>query len=302
VLRAASGGEILLPVRVSSLDVVVIPTAMSPLFVQVKGRKGAMEPGMANRAAVRALQAAAMAVGAPFGWLLIRTAGGAAPLAELAAHPGLYTYMLLGTAVVFGLFGFVLGQREDRMAGINAELETLSVTDALTGVRNARYFHTRLAEELARSRRSGEPLGLAVFDLDHFKRVNDEYGHLAGDDVLIAVARALASVTRQGETSARVGGEEFALLLPGSDVYAAYDAAERVRTAIEATRTPVAGKRLRITVSAGVASTAALPHATSVQLYRAADDALYAAKRAGRNRTVQAGSDEARYHAESYSV
>jgi diguanylate cyclase (GGDEF)-like protein len=230
-----------------------------------------------------------MAAGAPLGWLLIQGMRGASPAEELTAQPGLYVYMLAGTIVAFGLFGLILGDHEDNLERINRELEDLAVTDGLTGLRNARYFHARLDEAQAERRRTGEPLALAIIDLDYFKQVNDEHGHLVGDDVLASVARAIASVTRQGETEARVGGEEFALLLPGSDADAALDAAERVRQAIAAAETPLPeGGIVCITASAGVASTSTLPDATSRQLYRAADDALYAAKAAGRARTVVA--------------
>lgn len=244
-----------------------------------------------KRAGVRALQGMAMAPGAPLGWLLIRSMNGVAPAAEFAAEPGLYIYMTIGTLVIFALFGFTLGEREDRLERSNRALEDLAITDALTGLRNRRYFHARLDEEQAEHCRTGAPLALVIVDLDYFKGVNDKYGHVVGDSVLITVARAISSVTRQGETEARVGGEEFALLLPGSDAAAGRDAAERVRKAIAAAETRLrGGSAIRITASAGVASTAEMPDATSTDLYRAADRALYAAKAAGRNRTVVAGT------------
>lgn len=244
-----------------------------------------------KRAGVRALQGMAMAPGAPLGWLLIRSVSGASPAAELAGEPGLYLYMAFGTLVIFALFGFILGDKEDRLERSNRALEDLAITDGLTGLRNRRYFQARLDEEQAERRRTGVPLALAIIDLDYFKRVNDQHGHVAGDDVLVNVARAISSVTRQGETEARVGGEEFAILLPGSDADAGRDAAERVRSAIAAAETRLRGGTvLRITASAGVASTAEMPDATSAELYSAADRALYDAKAAGRNRTVVAGS------------
>lgn len=242
-----------------------------------------------RRAAARAVQGMVMAVGAPLGWLLIQQLRGVPATADLAAQPVLYIYMLAGTMMVFGLFGFVLGIHEDRLETINRELADLAITDGLTGLHNARYFHARLEEEQAERLRTGAALGLAIIDLDFFKHVNDEHGHLVGDDVLVSAARAIESVTRGGETSARVGGEEFALLLPGSDAHAGREAAERVRQAIAAAATPLPqGGTVRVSASAGVASTAVLPDATSRQLYRAADEALYAAKEAGRNRTVVA--------------
>ena len=121
-----------------------------------------------KRAGVRALQGMAMAPGAPLGWLLIRSMGGVEPAAELAADPGLYIYMALGTLVIFALFGFILGEKEDRLEQSNQTLKDLAITDALTGLRNRRYFHARLDEEQAESRRTGAPLALALLDLDYF--------------------------------------------------------------------------------------------------------------------------------------
>ncbi|HUE77097.1 MAG TPA: GGDEF domain-containing protein [Longimicrobiales bacterium] len=245
-----------------------------------------------RRATLRALQGMVLATGAPLGWLLIQRLRGVPIPNELSAHPELYVYMLLGTMAAFGGLGLLLGEREARLMSANRRLEDLALTDSLTGLRNARYFHARLQEEHAESERTGKPLALAVLDLDHFKRVNDQHGHPVGDDVLAAAARAIASVTRLGETEARVGGEEFALLLPGSTGEMARDAAERVRRAIGAAATVLPGpeeRSVRVTASAGVASTAELPDASPEELYRAADEALYRAKAEGRDRTVVAG-------------
>ncbi len=233
-----------------------------------------------------------VATGAPLGWLLAQRLQGERVAAELAAHSGLYVYMFLGTVLVFALFGFLLGEREDRLLATNRELERLSITDPLTGLHNARYFHARLDAEQAERTRTGQPLSLVIVDLDRFKHVNDEYGHLVGDDVLANAAHAIASVTRRGETAARVGGEEFAILLPASTAAEAHDVAERARDSIAATATRVPGSGgtvIHIVASAGVASTADLPDANGHELYRAADEALYAAKAQGRNRTVIAG-------------
>ena len=240
-----------------------------------------------KRAALRTVQGVVVATGAPLGWLLIQRFRGIPVPADIAAHPGLYAYMLAGTMVVFGLFGLLLGRREDRLLETNRELEHLAITDPLTGLHNPRYFYARLDEEQSERARTGQPLSLIILDLDHFKRVNDEYGHLVGDDVLANAAHAIASVARRGETSARVGGEEFAILLPASTAEAAHEVAERARQAIAATVTRIAdGTEVRVVASAGVASTADLPDATAHELYRAADEALYRAKAEGRDRTV----------------
>ena len=246
---------------------------------------------MRTGATARAQQGALLAVGAPLGWLAIQTVFGTPACESLVSQWELYLYMLGGTAMTFGLFGMMLGRREAELLRANRRLAELTVTDALTGLRNARYFHTRLDEESAEAERSGKPLAVLVLDLDHFKRVNDRYGHPVGDDVLMRVGGAIASITRHGETGARVGGEEFAVLLPDTTVEEGIEVSERIRGAIEAAETPLPGrpgKRLRVTASAGVACTAALPGVTARALLREADGALYRAKREGRNRTVAA--------------
>ncbi len=170
------------------------------------------------------------------------------------------------------------------MAIATAEaLETLSrqaTTDPVTGLPNYRMFHEHLQSEIARSARHERPLSVAVMDIDHFKRVNDTHGHQAGDDVLAEVGRRLAAAARTGELIARIGGEEFAWLLPEADAGAAYAAAERMRRAIASTSFEVAGT---LTVSIGVCSN---EHGRSVQqLLGCADQALYESKRRGRNVT-----------------
>ncbi|MDQ6607345.1 MAG: diguanylate cyclase [Actinomycetota bacterium] len=153
-------------------------------------------------------------------------------------------------------------------------------TDSLTGIPNRRAFHERLGTEAARARRYQHTLGLVLMDLDHFKAVNDRHGHQAGDRVLVAFAQLLSAHTRDGEMVARIGGEEFALLLPETDGHGAFAAADRIRRAIE--RTP-AEPGLAVTVSAGVCSS---ENAHDVDtLVRNADRALYRAKESGRNAT-----------------
>ncbi|MEX1183176.1 MAG: GGDEF domain-containing protein [Gemmatimonadota bacterium] len=250
-----------------------------------------------KRSTARALQGVCLAAGAPLGWLVIQLALGSSAAAEGRTQPGLYLYMLTGAIIVFAVFGFVLGRHEDELVRANRTLEELAITDSLTGLRNARYFHARLEEEQEARSRSGEPLSLVIIDLDHFKRVNDEFGHVVGDAMLANTGCAIASVTRDGESAARVGGEEFALLLPGSDAEAAWEAAERVRRAVAAVAVPLPGTQhdvVQITASAGVASTGQLQDPSPSTLYRAADDALYRAKAGGRNRTVRAMCEDVR--------
>jgi two-component system, cell cycle response regulator len=165
------------------------------------------------------------------------------------------------------------------------ELATLSHTDSLTGLGNRRAFEDSLAREMARSRRHGMPLSLAVLDLDHFKRVNDVYGHAAGDDVLRAVAQVAQSALRQEDRVFRIGGEEFIVLLPHTELDEAARIAERL---LESLRThPVAADTcaggIKMTASAGVAAFDDAD-ADARALFSRADAALYSAKRTGRDR------------------
>jgi diguanylate cyclase (GGDEF)-like protein len=169
-------------------------------------------------------------------------------------------------------------------------LERENVTDALTGLRNRRAFDRRWGEELARARRIGQPLAMLVVDVDHFKRINDEYGHKAGDAVLAAVARVLLEVVRETDIAARYGGEEFAVIAPYTRPEAAFRLAERVRQAVEeraAGALGAAGASRKVSVSIGVAGcdNAAL---SCERVFERADAALYAAKQDGRNRVVLA--------------
>ena len=231
----------------------------------------------------RAIQGALLALGAPVGWLTIQALAGSAPTEQISQHPGLYTYLLLATAVVLSAVGALVGRAEESLELANELLTELSYTDAGTGLKNRRYLEARLEEELAESQRRGRPVALAILDLDAFKTVNDRFGHPTGDEMLASVGDALLSVSRRGETVARLGGEEFAILLPGSTGPEAEAAAERARQAVEATRLPGSSEELAVTTSAGVASTAELGPLSPTDLYDRADAALYNAKRRGGN-------------------
>ncbi|WP_217923667.1 diguanylate cyclase [Miltoncostaea oceani] len=159
-----------------------------------------------------------------------------------------------------------------------ADAEERAATDPLTGLVNHRVFHERLREEVERSRRHRRPLSLVVFDLDHFKDVNDRHGHQAGDEILVAVGECLGAQARPEDVVARLGGEEFAWLVAESDSLDAWQAAERVREAVR--RLPVAGGE-RLTLSAGVAELSQASDAGD--LLRLADGALYWAKGHGRD-------------------
>jgi diguanylate cyclase (GGDEF)-like protein len=173
--------------------------------------------------------------------------------------------------------------------GLHETVERQAVTDELTGLFNRRRFQEAMATEVERSKRFGQPVGLVLLDLDDFKTVNDTYGHQQGDLVLREVARVLRETSREIDEPARYGGEELAVVLPGTDLGGAYNLAERVRAGIEELALPVLDGEgaLRVTASFGVAT---LPGSADDMrgLIAAADEALYRAKRAGKNRTVRA--------------
>lgn len=168
------------------------------------------------------------------------------------------------------------------------ELRRLATSDPLTGLINRRAFDAKLAEETDRARRLGRPLSLVMLDLDHFKGVNDTLGHPAGDALLKQVAAVLMGQVRSIDKVARLGGEEFAVLLLETERAEASVVAERLVEAVRAHRFDVgAGEPLAVTISAGTASLAT-GGSGEMDLVASADRALYAAKRAGRNRAVLA--------------
>lgn len=169
---------------------------------------------------------------------------------------------------------------QEQLECLNSELARQSTTDMLTGLKNRREFDRTLAAEKARVERSGEPLGLLILDVDHFKSYNDQFGHVAGDEALTQVAAILAAAVRDIDIAVRYGGEEFAILLPNTDRPNALAAAQRIRAAVES-----AEWKLRpVTVSIGIA----IGHdgADCASLVERADQGLYEAKRRGRNCAV----------------
>lgn len=169
-----------------------------------------------------------------------------------------------------------------------ATLAAQAATDALTGVGNHRTFHQRLAADLARARRYASPVSVAVIDVDHFKEVNDTGGHEAGDEMLREVARCLTEATRAEDTLARVGGDEFAWILPETTGEEALAAVERARRTILGCGAN-AGAELPVTISAGVCDSAWSTE--PAELVRFADRALYFSKEQGRNRVSLYGAD-----------
>lgn len=173
---------------------------------------------------------------------------------------------------------------EARVEKAHQQLLETSRHDALTGVLNRGYLYERLTEECKRIQRSGDPLSVILLDLDHFKAVNDAYGHPAGDAALVATANILQDLARETDLVGRFGGEEFAVLLPGTELVGARELAERLRAGIEGIRLEWRGAVMSITGSFGIAQ--AVPPFEADTVLARADAALYRAKAEGRNRCV----------------
>jgi diguanylate cyclase (GGDEF)-like protein len=167
------------------------------------------------------------------------------------------------------------------------DLEKLAAIDPLTGISNRRQFESLARAELGRSQRYMRPLSLLMIDIDHFKQVNDRFGHEAGDRVLKFLANVLISAKRASDVVGRIGGEEFAILLPETSKEAALVIAERLRQLAQTCAPAIAGEKLDVTISIGVAA-ASIRTSGMETLCRQADQALYEAKRSGRNRVVAA--------------
>lgn len=174
-------------------------------------------------------------------------------------------------------------QLQDELRERNGALERMARTDALTGLFNRRHLDDELRRRHSDARRHSEPLSLVLLDIDHFKRINDTYGHPVGDLVLCAFARILEGATRAEDVSGRWGGEEFLIILPRTDESGAVDVAERVRATIAQTPIEVDGNEILVTVSGGCV--VAPTHSVEMLLHEV-DLRLYEAKMNGRNRIV----------------
>ncbi len=166
----------------------------------------------------------------------------------------------------------------------NADLAQMALTDGLTGLYNRTFFDDLLPRQIALSRRTGRQFSLLLVDIDHFKRINDLYGHLAGDRALQAVGSVLGGMLRKSDSVCRYGGEEFAVLLPETPAAEAAQVAEKIRSRIASLSLKHEGEAFRLAVSIGV-STAGAGSKSAHTLLTEADRALYAAKAKGRNRT-----------------
>jgi diguanylate cyclase (GGDEF)-like protein len=160
----------------------------------------------------------------------------------------------------------------------------------MTGLYNRRFGLERLSQEVSRSVRSNEPLGVVLFDIDHFKAVNDTYGHQPGDEVLKAIATSAKSVLREGDTLMRYGGEEFLAVLPGAGEADVRGLGERIRRVIEATVVRFDQMEISVTVSLGAVAFPSANVTDLDDLIREADAAMYEAKKSGRNQLAFAGT------------
>ncbi len=210
--------------------------------------------------------------------------------AESAIHRARWAgvgFALLTAALLILLVWRMVSGLHGRVVAAESRIRVMALTDELTGLANRRQAGELLLQEVARSARYGRPVSLILFDIDHFKKVNDTYGHEAGDAVLRSVARTAAGALRKTDLGGRWGGEEFLAILPETDAAGARVLAERLRAALDGLRTPYAGRELHVTVSSGISTWApAAPSTAAVEidvLLRQADEALYRAKDAGRN-------------------
>lgn len=191
-----------------------------------------------------------------------------------------FTIIILGSLVAFVLIIMIRKQ-----FGFSKQMRNLAMTDALTGVANRRSLEKIYIEHIQEVEQKNKSLSIIVFDLDHFKSINDRFGHGFGDEVLIAATKACEKVLREKDTVGRIGGEEFMILLPITSIQQAKEVAERVRIEIENLKFESSkNKEVRVTTSLGVAEYRKDEEFS--RLIARADKALYAAKDAGRNQTV----------------
>lgn len=188
-------------------------------------------------------------------------------------------------------------EKDKMIAELSKEVEILraqSITDSLTGLFNVRYFNARIEEEVERSKRYNENIGIIFIDIDHFKSVNDLYGHECGNVILNNIGKLLrngdsrenCSVLRKSDVAVRYGGEEFIVICPSTNKEKAFVIAERIRKTIEKTKIQYQKKNISITVSIGVSEFKSSSKQNIVDIIRKADSAMYEAKRSGRNRVV----------------
>jgi len=219
-------------------------------------------------------------------YLALDAATQVVPVVYALAPAELMALRWLSIAVVFVMFGYTARFYTQRVQEAEGQLYDLATTDSLTGLWNRRQFLQLAHAEIDRARRHGTSLALVLADIDHFKQVNDQHGHDAGDRVIRHVAGLLRQQARGGDLVGRWGGEEFVMLLPMTDGDGALELSERVRCRVEQAPCQHAGARMPVTLSLGVCELQ--PGQSLDHAFKNADAALYAAKNAGRNRVCVA--------------
>lgn len=217
---------------------------------------------------------------------------------ETCIAPIIYKGTALGVIVLASASGFITEEIKRlelfrqglalalHNALIHMRLQRLAAIDPLTGVFNRRFGMTRFQEEYGRAVRANTPLGVMMFDIDWFKKVNDTYGHMVGDRILIMIAKTARSALREGDVLIRYGGEEFLAILPAASSEDIKKIAERMRHLVEEQSVRANDNEIRVTISIGGASYPEIDIKDEMQLIKNADDALYMAKNTGRNRVV----------------
>jgi diguanylate cyclase (GGDEF)-like protein len=252
-----------------------------------------------SKALAYATLGAVLSQGAPIGAALLQSfVDGQSPFADVADQPLLYAYMSLATGLAFSIFGYALGRSADHLLDqrralrhANHRLKWLSEIDSLTGVLNRWSVRARLLAEMKRAEREDRPVALLMLDLDHFKRINDTFGHTAGDRVLRRVGRHLRRLARATDSVGRIGGEEFLVVLPATGAVEAQAFAERLRIAIGAN--PRNSAVPPVTVSVGVLVLRGPDPNAIDEALAEVDGALYRAKAEGRNRVSIAPDPDA---------
>jgi two-component system cell cycle response regulator len=228
---------------------------------------------------------------------LSKVEGGGVELIDLGSTNGTYCNgkrvdrqpLAEGDKILLGSTTILKFSYQDRLEEMfQRQLSESALRDGLTRAFNKRYFIDRIETELQYALRHTAPLALIFIDIDHFKKINDAHGHPAGDHVLTQLSSLVMSMLGEDATLARYGGEEFAILARGLELEAATDLSERLRAAVQAHPFSFAGTPIPVTVSVGVARAPAPAIATASDLVARADEAMYAAKRGGRNRVVVA--------------
>jgi two-component system cell cycle response regulator len=217
---------------------------------------------------------------------------------ELLIEPITYKNILLGVLILVSSSAFSSNAIDKltffsqsislafRNSITHNQMQRLAALDSLTGLYNRRFGTLRIEEELSRSIRTNAPVSLLMFDIDHFKNVNDTYGHLVGDRVLVSLAKIALAAIREGDVLSRYGGEEFLVVLPGANQGDALIIAERIRIMVMDSAVRNAEQEIKVTISIGVVTYPRNDISDTNQFIKLADDAMYAAKNSGRNCTV----------------